>query len=105
MIKILTVTVILTGILLFLECLERIKKYVTPIYNGISSWFADKKYKDSAAEEIVEKSSEDDFYTGRYDIYAFRERMQKLKDENGLYDIPEEPEITDFTGVEIAEEK
>lgn len=96
-----TVLTVLLCLLIFLECFNRIKVLTLSIYNALSSWFANKKI----TEEPVEEPPDEDFFTGRYDVYAYRERMRKLQDEDGLYDIPDIPEPTDFTGVEIAEER
>lgn len=96
-----TVLTVLLCLLIFLECFNRIKAYTTSLYHILSSWFADRTVTEESVEELVEE----DYLTGRYDVYAYRERMKKLQDEDGLYDIPDIPEPTDFTGVEIAEER
>jgi hypothetical protein len=40
----------------------------------------------------------------RYDVNAFRQRMQLIKDEDGLYEVPEPKQTTDFTGAEVITE-
>ena len=37
----------------------------------------------------------------RYDVEAFRKRMEVLKDVDGLYDVIESEPVTDFTGAEV----
>lgn len=41
----------------------------------------------------------------RYDVSAFKKRIELMKDEDGLFDLPvEKPMPTDFTGAEIITE-
>lgn len=41
----------------------------------------------------------------KYDINAFKKRMEAIKDENGLYDVIPTPRQTDFTGAEVITEQ
>lgn len=102
MIPITDVLIVLLSILIFLECFDRLKNYTASLYRTISSFWFDRKV--SVEDTIEEKTEEDDFLTGKYDVHAFRERMEKMKDEDGLYDIPYRPSRTNFTGVEIITE-
>ena len=45
--------------------------------------------------------SEDTVSAPRYDVNAFKERIYKMQNEDGLYDIVDPPEASDFTGTEI----
>ena len=102
MIPITDVLIILLSILIFLECFDRLKNYTASLYRAISSFWFDRKV--SVEDTTEEKTEEDDFLTGKYDVHAFRERMEKMKDEDGLYDRPYRPPRTNFTGVEIITE-
>lgn len=56
-----------------------------------------KRKKESSGVEIPEVTS----VKTKYDIAAFKRRIELLKDEDGLYDVEERIPVTDFTGAEI----
>lgn len=56
-----------------------------------------KRKKEESGVEIPEQKT----IRARYDVEAFRRRIEALKDEDGLYDIIESEPVTDFTGAEI----
>ena len=37
----------------------------------------------------------------KYDIVAFKKRIETLKDDDGLFDVIDLPPVTDFTGTEV----
>lgn len=95
----LTVLTIFLTVLIGLFIFNTFINTLRPIVSFFSSWFADRKVIEEEEEEYV-----DPFLTGRYDVEAYRRRMEKMRetmDEDGLFDIPETPPKTDFTGVEI----
>lgn len=56
-----------------------------------------KRKKEESGVEVPEQTP----IRARYDVEAFRRRMEVLKDEDGLYDVIESEPVTDFTGAEI----
>lgn len=96
----LTVLTIFLTVLIGLFIFNTFINTLRPIVFFLSSWFASRRViEDEEEEEYV-----DPFLTGRYDVEAYRKRMEKMRetmDEDGLFDIPEAPPKTDFTGVEI----
>lgn len=96
----LTVLTIFLTVLIGLIILNTVIAVIGKLYLSLSSWFASRRViEDEEEEEYV-----DPFLTGRYDVEAYRRRMEKMKetmDEDGLFDIPESVPKTDFTGVEI----
>lgn len=53
------------------------------------------------SDETSTEVPEDTVSTPRYDVNAFKERIYKMQNEDGLYDIVDPPEASDFTGTEI----
>lgn len=92
--NVLTVFLIFLTVLTGLFILSFLLRLLAGVYNIITSWLAGR-------ETIEEPVDEIDYFNGRYDVNAFRKRMENMKDEYGLYDIPVSPEKDDDTGVEI----
>lgn len=90
------VLIVLLSVLICLEIYDRLKRILTPMFGGLSFWFANRK-----ADEPEVETPEEEFIAGNHDVEAFRERIKLMRDENGLYDVPEFKPVTDFTGVEI----
>lgn len=59
-----------------------------------------KHFRSDSGVEIPET----EMSASKYDVDAFRRRIQGMKDEDGLYDVVSGPEVTDFTGAEIITE-
>lgn len=66
-------------------------------FSGLRSFFS--KKEEASVEEPIEE-----YIKPKYDVQAFQQRIQRLKDEDGLYDIVDEPIPDDFTGAEIITE-
>lgn len=41
----------------------------------------------------------------KYDIVAFKKRIEAMKDDDGLFDVVDLPPVTDFTGTEVITER
>lgn len=100
--KLIIIILSMLMLLFGIEILCRIKAGLTQLRNYLSSRFENKAIEDSFTP--VEEPEEDVFDFGKYDVSAFRSRIEALKDEDGLYDIPLKKPPTDFTGIEIITE-
>lgn len=79
---------------------------VSYVYKGIkrlSILLSNKRYSSpGVSENPVEMPVEEDSLKPRYDVEAFRKRMDKMRfDEDGLYTPQPKVEPSTFTGVEI----
>lgn len=75
---------------------------------GLKTVFADIHFSDlfkKKDEEVGVEIPSVETVKPRYDVEAFRRRIEQMKDEDGLYDIPEPAKpVTDFTGTEVITE-
>lgn len=100
--KLIIIFLSLLIVLLGIEILCRTKAGLIQLRNYLSSRFENKAIEDSFA--TVEEPEEESYDSGKYDVAAFRSRIEALKDSDGLYDVPLEKPKTDFTGIEIITE-
>lgn len=60
-----------------------------------------------AREDVLDDVVEEEVVQPRYDVEGYKRRMAVLRqsaDEDGLFDYQEEEPVSDFTGIEVAEE-
>lgn len=92
----LTVLIIFLTVLIGLLILSTVSSLIIKLISSISYWFVSRKVIEDETEE------DEEFSNGLYNVKAFRERMKGMMDEDGLYDVYENPfKKTNFTGVEI----
>ena len=76
----------------FIKAMQELQLFLQSIpFSGL------KRKKEESGVEVPEQTP----IRARYDVEAFRRRIEALKDEDGLYDIIESEPVTDFTGAEI----
>lgn len=96
--KLITLSLVCINFLLIAECLKTVATALASVLPPLLGLL---KRRPAGT---VETPVEDDRVIPRYDVNAFRKRIEDLKcsaDDDGLYDVPEEPARTDFTGAEI----
>ena len=88
-----TVLTILCSVYIFIQILKEVKSLM-PSFSGLK--------KCSVEDDAVETPKEESIKS-RYDVDAFKRRIQYLKDQESadLYDVVIPPALDDFTGVEI----
>lgn len=89
-------SLICIDIYLVVSAVETVLKFINAyLFSGVKALCS---FLASPPVEIPQESAPPKV---RYDVTEFRKRIESLKDEDGLYDIPPNPIITDFTGAEI----
>lgn len=78
----------------FIKAMQELHLFLQSIPFSLSGLM---KRKEESGVEVPEQPS----IRTRYDVEAFRRRMETLKDEDGLYDVIEREPVTDFTGAEV----
>lgn len=92
--------IFLDSITVFLQLLEPLKELrnVLP-FSDLST-----EHSEVIEDTTVENSEDYIEFQPRYDVDAFKLRMSKLRDEDGLSDVEVVPHPSDFTGTEVVTE-
>lgn len=97
MYTVISVLILVISFYVFIQAIAELQSLLSNIH--FSDLF--KKHNDEVGVEIPEVESPQP----KYDVVAFKKRIEMMKDEDGLYEISPPPKSpSDFTGAEVITE-